>query len=155
MTYECFIEEVHEITEKCGQHLHRPILLLLILSDVYRHKSLNYFRFKDYEQRIKDMLFNFGREKTKNYQPQYPFYFLKSSPFWLLDDVNVLYKDAPSRKEMLDTTAKFDHEIYYQLTKNPIKIKNTINLILTECWPSNMHSHILKFLNVPYDILEQ
>jgi predicted restriction endonuclease len=150
--YNKFIKEINEefplFTKRGKQALHKPLLLLQILADIYNGKKNNHFLFIDYEDRLEFLLRQFGWEVTKTYNPHYPFYFLKSSPFWSHDIKNIKHKDAPSKPEVRSGTGELRNSYFKHLSNSRIDTGKVIKYILNRYWPDTIHNEILYSLSV-------
>lgn len=83
--------------------LHKPILLLLVISEIIRgHK--NEFLFDDIETSLIQLLMKYGLKNSSKLNPQYPFVYLSgNSSIWNCSiDKNALkFPNSASRKEIL------------------------------------------------------
>jgi putative restriction endonuclease len=127
--------------------LHKPLLLLAVLTDIYNDGHANRFVFNEYEDRLESLLRNFGWMKVKAYNPHLPFYHLKTSPFWKLEQPEEYQEPSggPSKSRMraVKAAASLDKNTYDSLIKNKDRIPGIIRFILNKYWPTSIHDDIL------------
>jgi putative restriction endonuclease len=132
--------------------LHKPILLLLAISEIIRGRS-NEFLYDDLEPTLKLLLTKYGLKKTKKINPQYPFLYLAGNPaIWRCSIKKDILKhpDAVSRKDILGSYGNLSPEFYNYIKTNKNGI-NCIHQILNSYWPEAYHSDILYDLGL-FDI---
>lgn len=132
--------------------LHKPILLLLVISEIIRgHK--NEFLFDDIETPLIQLMTKYGLKNTSKLNPQYPFVYLAgNSLIWNCSiDKNALkFPDSASRKEILGSFGSLNPDFFkYLRSKN--NATHIIGKILTQYWPSTYHQDILTDLGI-YEI---
>lgn len=149
------ITEINKIKvcEKSGRPaLHKPLLLLMVLADIYNQNHGNRFVFNDYAGRLVSLLRQFGWMKTKRYQPELPFYHMGSSSFWKLENPEKYLNPSkgPSAPLMLKlkAAASLDSGVYQDLTAHKEQIPEIIRFILNKYWSSTIHGDILNQIGV-------
>jgi putative restriction endonuclease len=129
--------------------LHKPLLLLLTISEVIRgHK--NQFLYDDLEPTLTTLLSKYGLKNTKTVQPQYPFIYLAGNPtIWqcTVEKLTLKHPDAASRKDLLGAFGSFSTEFYQFISSKTNAIK-CIKYLLNSYWPEAYHAEILYELGV-------
>jgi putative restriction endonuclease len=147
-----FIKLIQKLkTHKSGGivSLNKPILLLLLISEVY-HGGKNFFQYDEIEARLTNLLKKYGLKNTKTYKPHYPFLYLSSqSEIWCcnVNKKDLLHPDAVSQREMRGAVGHFPAEFYTYLTsgQNAFTI---ISLLINEYWPEAYHEDLLADLGI-------
>lgn len=147
-----FIKLIQKLkTHKSGGtiSLHKPILLLLLVSEVI-HGHNNLFHYKEIELGLTNLLKKYGLKNTKTYKPHYPFLYLASqTDLWCcnVNKENLLHPAAVNRREMRYAVGHFPAEFYAYLTsgKNALTI---ISILIHEYWPEAYHDDLLFDLEI-------
>jgi putative restriction endonuclease len=129
--------------------LHKPLLLLLTISDVI-HGKKNDFKFVEIEDQLKILLSKYGLKNTKVLRPEYPFIYLGSSPsLWKcsVDRTKLKNPNSVSRTEALEAVAKFEDNFFSHL-QNRQKAKQLVWQLLNEYWPEAYHEDLLHDLGL-------
>jgi putative restriction endonuclease len=129
--------------------LHKPLLLLLTISDVI-HGRKNEFAFKDIEEPLKSLLSKYGLKNTKSLKPEYPFVYLGSSPtLWKcsIDRSTLKHPDAVTRAEAIDSVGRFEDNFYLYL-QDKERAKSLVWQLIEEYWPEAYHQDILSDLGI-------
>jgi putative restriction endonuclease len=132
--------------------LHKPLLLLLAISEVYKGHE-NRFVFDDIEYELRFLLSKYGLKHTSILRPQYPFVYLgQNHQLWRcsIQREDLKHPDAASRMEVIGSIGKLGDE-FYQFLKTPSNAMNCMQLILNEYWPEVYHSDILNDLGIYND----
>lgn len=147
-----YFGEVQKIkTHRSGQKvsLHKPILLLLTISEVIRGNK-NLFLFDEIEYILTEFLSKYGLKNTKELKPHYPFIYLGSAKnIWncTVDKHSLAHPNSASRSDLMGATAEFTQGFleYVREGKNGIYI---IKHLLFSYWPEAYHEDILKDLGL-------
>jgi putative restriction endonuclease len=132
--------------------LHKPLLLLLAISEVHKGRQ-NRFLFDDIEEQLRYLLANYGLKNTSKINPQYPFVYLGQNPgLWQcsISRAQLKHPDAASRSEVLGAVGTLGAE-FYEYLRNPAHAMSCMRLILNQYWPEVYHIDILNDLGV-YDL---
>ena len=147
-----YAEEIARIkVNKSGSviSLHKPLLLLLTISDVIHGKN-NEFKFKEIEEHLKLLLSKYGLKNTRSLKPEYPFVYLGSSPsLWKcsIDKSMLRNPNTVSRSEALESVAKFEDNFFSYL-QNSQQAKSIVWQLLNEFWPEAYHEDLSRDLGL-------
>jgi putative restriction endonuclease len=153
-----YLQEISSIkVNKTGQviSLHKPILLLLSISEVVNGKP-NLFKYAEIEAALKELLAKYGLKNSKKLNPQYPFVYLNSSPnIWecSVQKSELKNPDAASRNDLLNATAQFENGFFNYL-KDLTNAKHIVWQILNEYWTDAYHEDLLRDLGL-YNMLNE
>lgn len=76
------LEQLRTAGSKSNPALHKPLLLLLLLSKMENGTiTENVILYRDIEEELHDLLRDFGWKST-SYHPEYPFHHLASQGYW-------------------------------------------------------------------------
>ncbi|MBK7040304.1 MAG: hypothetical protein IPH46_07500 [Bacteroidetes bacterium] len=135
--------------------VHKPLLLLLTISEVIKGRSNN-FLYDDIESRLEGLIERYSLTTTNTIKPQYPFLYLAGNPnIWLCSvDKNCLkHPDSASRRDLDGAIGSFPAAFHqFLLNDNGIEI---INFILKSYWPYEKHQLILADLGIAENINDQ
>ncbi len=129
--------------------MHKPLLLLLTISDVIHGKE-NEFKFTEIENSLKLLLSKYGLKNTQVLRPEYPFVYLGSSPtLWKcsVDKSMLRNPNAVSRSEALGAIGKFDDNFFSYL-QNKQQAIELVWQLLNEYWPEAYHEDLLSDLGL-------
>jgi putative restriction endonuclease len=126
---------------------HKPLLVLYAIGRLIHGKRD--MLFSEIEEPLTILLKEYGPDR-KVYHPEYPFWFLQSDGFWLLDNaekcrVRVGNTNAPAvelRKHMV--TGYFRKDIQEALIANKLLIAEIAAVVLESHFPTSLHSEILE-----------
>ncbi|WP_162055842.1 phosphorothioated DNA-binding restriction endonuclease [Pontibacter pamirensis] len=128
---------------------HKPLLLLLALGELQRGNN-NYIVYTNIEQKLKDLLIDFGRPNT-NVRPHYPFTRLTNDGVWVLDKaIQVNSSGDASPRGLRDNSVggKLPDKISLQLRSNPSLFKILVENILEQNFPETLHHDILDAVGI-------
>lgn len=134
---------------------HKPLLLLMALASLQRGESPG-LSFEDIEEPLKNLLREFGPAR-KSYQPEYPFWWLKSDGLWVIDDVERLQGIERKRKNLPATVLRAEHargalapEIVARLKARPSLVNEVATILLEQTFPASLHDDILDAVGFPW-----
>jgi putative restriction endonuclease len=142
-----YLKDISSIkVNKTGQviSLHKPLLLLLTISEIV-HGKPNKFKYKEIEESLILLLQKYGLKSTKKMNPQYPFIYLESAQnIWKCSIKKSMLKnpDAASRAELIDAIGNFT-EGFYEYVKDQESAKQLVWQLLKEYWTESYHEEIL------------
>lgn len=135
--------------------LHKPLLLLLVISKVMRGGE-NLFLFDAIEEELKTLISKYGLKNTQTANPQYPFVYLASSPaLWecSVSRNDIKIPDAVSRREVLGKTAQLNKDFLHYLSL-PANSSAAVRYLLDAYWPEAYHQDILSDLGLSNKVEE-
>jgi len=153
---DCFVDFKNEILQmninkvRESIAIHKPILLLLILNDLQNGKNQNLFYYSTYEENIEYLLKKYSEKKPIIINPQYPFWFLKTSSFWNLytDDLIIKNTQAPTRSELKNAKASINDKYFQCLIKYPERINEIISLVIELYFPLEKQNDIFNDFSI-------
>jgi putative restriction endonuclease len=129
--------------------LHKPLLLLLTISEILRGHE-NQFLYDEIETTLSQLLSKYGLKNSLKVNPQYPFVYLAGNKnLWecSINKTQLLHPGAANRKEVLGSIGKFPNDFFNFL----ITSKNGLSVlfkILNQYWPEAYHQDILNDLGI-------
>jgi putative restriction endonuclease len=129
--------------------LHKPLLLLLAISEILRGHE-NQFIYNEIEITLTQLLSKYGLKNSSKTNPHYPFVYLAGSKnLWecSIKKTQLLHPDAASRNELLGSVGKFPNEFFIFL-KNKQNAFTVLFKILNQYWPEAYHQEILNDLGI-------
>lgn len=129
--------------------LHKPLLLLLAISEVMRGHD-NRFLFDDVEERLRHLLSVYGLKSTQKINPQYPFVYLAGAPELWESEVKkerLRNPDAVSRRDVLGKTGQLAPGFFAYLKKKEHAGK-VVYYLIHQYWPEAYHEDLLEDLGL-------
>ena len=125
-----------------GVSLKKPLTLLLVLSRVGKGElTSNEIRFSDLETELRELIRRFGNTPSGTTNPEEPFYYLHTAPFWTvrLDPAAA----GPSHRKKASATllrkpgshAKLDDELFRVVSESAKERRDAVEAILARWWP--------------------
>lgn len=151
-----YFDEIKKIkVHKRGKvvSLHKPLLLLLTISEITRGHRNN-FLFDDIEDLLSQLLSKYGLKNSAKTSPQYPFVYLASNRnLWQcsIDKRDLRNPDAASRKEVLGATGSFTNQ-FHSFIKTGNNAEQVVQYLLNEYWPKSYHEDILEDVGLTLDL---
>jgi putative restriction endonuclease len=135
---------------------HKPLLLLLLLTQFYAERKRNWL-FEEIQDKMIELLRQFS-PYTDSYQPNYPFLKLVNDGLWQIQadqPIDTKMEFSGARLNSMHTKGSFGGEINKTLTEEFNRIPELIGAILVEFFPENIHDEILEMIGFSeYTILK-
>jgi putative restriction endonuclease len=141
-------------TRLLGSALKKPLLLLLVLSKIYKGEALtNEFRFAAIEKELAELIKDAGGRVTSP-KPEQPFYHMTSSPLWSLTSDLPLPENRRSTIPIsvlrdISTVGSLNEEWFGVLRQDPEVCLRCVDVILNKWWSETLHSDIRGRLGLP------
>lgn len=150
MEHQALIQKVRNITtwSRDGERaINKPLMLLLALSKLV-NEDKRLISYAEVDLKLKELLREFGPQRT-SYHPEYPFWRLKNDGIWeVCSKIPLTPRKGNTDIPKLillssEATAGFDVETYKCLKNNDELVREIMQLILNEHFPSSLHGDIL------------
>ena len=155
-----FLEDLKKIrvhqAKGANPSLKKPLLLLLVLAKIGRGEvKENRIRFSDVEQDLRGLITKHGGDTSaKNPNPEEPFYYLHTSPFWRvkLDESGLSSgrrkKASASLLRKPGSFASLEDALFDELRRSPDGVKAAVKAIANRWWPGGLPSALRSHLGL-------
>ncbi|MEX0981067.1 MAG: HNH endonuclease [Bacteroidales bacterium] len=126
---------------------HKPLLLLVVLSQFYAERKQNWL-YEEVHDRMIELLRQFS-PFTDSYQPNYPFLKLVNDGIWHVtsdQEINTKLEHSAAKLKNLHAKGAFTEEINETLIAEHKRIPELIGAILSEFFPETVHDEILEMV---------
>ena len=136
---------------------HKPLLLLYVLSR-YLDGAHRLIPYQEIDEPLTELLVNFG-PPSKNYHPEYPFWYLHSEDFWELQNVIISKSGVggttitKSKLKKQNAKGGFTEESYKKI-QDPYTAAEVISTLLYQNFPETIHEDILRAVGINFNYLK-
>lgn len=145
-------ESIRTFQEGSAPSLHKPVMLLIALSNCYRGDN-RMMRFSQFDNEFKNLFLGLNLEgKFEN--SHYPFGKLENDGIWEIENsknlkrtsVGHLHKNELLEKEI---SGGFTEEIFQSLSSDKALILSVAHHLLDKYFPKDQHTLLISMLNIP------
>ncbi len=128
---------------------HKPLLLLLALSDLMRGKLE--ITFADMEARLTPLLHEFAPPVKSRHQPELPYWHLRSDGLWQVSrasELELRRDNFPRMMDLRQTSGRLPPAVAQRLLADTSLLDQVIQVLLEKHFPESWHARILEALGL-------